>query len=344
MSTFRKDPDEAAAGERRTPLLELQQLSVCYPVGRRRRLTAVDSVDLKVYEGETLGIIGESGSGKSTIARAVVGLAPVSSGKVLWLGEDVSGFDRTRRRDFVQALQMVFQDPHSALDPRRTIAQSVREPLDVMRRGDRESRHEVAMKALTDVGLSTEMAGRYPHQLSGGQKQRANIARALVTRPRLLICDESVAALDVALQAEILNLLQQLKVDYQLTIMFISHDLSVVAHVADRMNVVYLGEVVEDATTTSIVEQPRHPYSEALLSAQPQVNLRQERQQIVLAGDIPSPLDPPSGCRFHTRCPHALDRCTVTSAELTEVLPDHRVACLRTNELYGSSGRAKELI
>ncbi|GGU14921.1 ABC transporter ATP-binding protein [Nocardioides albus] len=344
MSALQKGPDEAAGGERRAPLLELRQVSVRYPVGGRRRLTAVDAVDLRVHEGETLGIIGESGSGKSTIARAVLGLAPVSSGKLLWQGEDVSGFDRAQRREFVQAVQMVFQDPHSALDPRRTIAQSVREPLDVMRRGVRGSRQEVAMQALADVGLTAEIAGRYPHQLSGGQKQRANIARALVTRPRLLICDESVAALDVALQAEILNLLQDLKVNYQLTIMFISHDLSVVAHLADRMNVVYLGQVVEDATTTSMVDQPRHPYSEALLSAQPHVNLHEETNRIVLTGDIPSPLDPPPGCRFHTRCQHAIDRCATTTPELTEALPDHWAACLRTEELYGLTGRAKELI
>src|SRR5690606_20460351 len=184
----------------------------------------VDGVTLELREGETLGLIGESGSGKSTVARAAMSLVPISGGTVRWRGEDVSKFNSKQRRGFSEAVQMVFQDPHSALDPRRTILQSVREPLDVMGRGNKKDRREVAAKALEDVGLATQMLSRYPHQLSGGQKQRANIARALVTNPKVLVCDESVAALDVALQAEILNLLQDLKAEYDLTILFISHD------------------------------------------------------------------------------------------------------------------------
>ncbi|TNM36363.1 ABC transporter ATP-binding protein [Nocardioides albidus] len=319
------------------PLLELRGVSVRYPVGWRRRLTAVDRIDLVINEGETLGLIGESGSGKSTVARAIVGLAPVSDGEVLWRGEPTSGFDKSRRREFVEAVQMVFQDPHSALDPRRTILQSVREPLDVMSHGAKSERTEVALKALSDVGLPDHLVRRYPHQLSGGQKQRANIARALVTRPKVLICDESVAALDVALQAEILNLLQDLKAEYQLTIVFISHDLSVVGHIADRMSVMYLGRIVERATTESMLGRPLHPYSEALLSAQPLVSGDGADRRIILTGDIPSPLSPPSGCRFHTRCPHAVERCTAQDPSLLEVRPDHQSACLRVEELYGVS-------
>lgn len=319
-----------------TALLSLEDVSVRFPIGGRRFVTAVDGVSLDLIEGETLGLIGESGSGKSTVARAAMGLAPISSGTVRWRGEDVSTFGSRQRRDFSQSVQMVFQDPHSALDPRRTILQSVREPLDVMGRGDKREREQVAAKALDDVGLASQMLSRYPHQLSGGQKQRANIARALVTSPKVLVCDESVAALDVALQAEILNLLQDLKAEYELTILFISHDLSVVSYLADRISVMYLGNIVENATTESLVEQSRHPYSEALLSAQPLVHDSSAGRRIVLKGDIPSPVAPPPGCRFNTRCQFAQERCRQEKPALLEVLPGHSSACLRVDELYGT--------
>ena len=319
-----------------TALLSLEDVSVRFPIGGRRFVTAVDGVSLDLVEGETLGLIGESGSGKSTVARAAMGLAPISSGTVRWRGEDVSTFGSRQRRDFSQSVQMVFQDPHSALDPRRTILQSVREPLDVMGRGDKREREQVAAKALDDVGLASQMLSRYPHQLSGGQKQRANIARALVTSPKVLVCDESVAALDVALQAEILNLLQDLKAEYELTILFISHDLSVVSYLADRISVMYLGNIVENATTESLVEQSRHPYSEALLSAQPLVHDSSAGRRIVLKGDIPSPVAPPPGCRFNTRCQFAQERCRQEKPALLEVLPGHSSACLRVDELYGT--------
>lgn len=317
------------------PLLSLENVSVRFPIGRRRHVTAVDGVTLELREGETLGLIGESGSGKSTVARAAMGLVPIAGGTVRWLGEDVSDFGAKERRSFSESVQMVFQDPHSALDPRRTILQSVREPLDVMGRGDKKDREAVASKALEDVGLPSQMLTRYPHQLSGGQKQRANIARALVTNPKVLVCDESVAALDVALQAEILNLLQDLKSEYELTILFISHDLSVVSYLADRISVMYLGNIVENATTESLLEQSLHPYSEALMSAQPLVYDSSAERRIVLKGDIPSPVSPPPGCRFNTRCQFAQDSCKEQKPELLEVLPDHLSACLRVEELYG---------
>ncbi|TSD63596.1 ABC transporter ATP-binding protein [Aeromicrobium piscarium] len=317
------------------PLFSLESVSVRFAVGRRRHVTAVDRVSLDLFEGETLGLIGESGSGKSTVARAAIGLAPVSAGTVRWRGQDVASFAGKERRRFTESVQMVFQDPHSALDPRRTILQSVREPLDVMRRGEKREREQIAVKALEDVGLSAQFLTRYPHQLSGGQKQRVNIARALVTDPKVLICDESVAALDVALQAEILNLLQDLKAEYELTVLFISHDLSVVSHLADRICVMYLGRIVEQATTPSLVDRSLHPYSEALLSAQPLVHQSSAHRRIVLSGDIPSPLSPPPGCRFSTRCPHVIDSCRSTVPELAEVGHGHDSACLRTAELYG---------
>ncbi len=320
------------------PLLELESLSVRFPVSLRKRVTAVDDVSMNLYEGETLGLIGESGSGKSTVARAAIGLAPVSGGKVKWRGEDVAGFRGREKRAFIEAIQMVFQDPHNALDPRRTILRSVREPLDVMSRGKAQEREALAVKALEDVGLGSQFFGRYPHQMSGGQKQRANIARALVTHPQVLICDESVAALDVALQAEILNLLGALKQEYELTLLFISHDLSVVSHIADRMCVMYLGNIVEEAPTDSLMRQSYHPYSEALLSAQPLVRGDSADRRIVLSGDIPSPLNPPAGCRFSSRCAHATDSCTQAPPELRAVGERHRSACFRVEELYGEAG------
>lgn len=323
------------------PLITLEQVSIRYPVGRNRTLTAVDAVDLEVRAGETLGLIGESGSGKSTVARAMVGLAPVTDGRVLWRGADVSGLGRVERQGFVEGVQMIFQDPHSALDPRRTILQSVREPMDVLRKHARRDREEIAATALQDVGLSIQMLSRYPHQLSGGQKQRANIARALVTDPKVLLCDESVAALDVALQAEILNLVQGLKVERDLTVVFISHDLSVVKHIADRIAVMYLGRIVEKATTGRLVTSTSHPYTEALLSAQPVVRAEERRERIILAGDIPSPLAPPPGCRFSSRCPAVVEACRRSDPPLVEVGPEHRSACLRIVELYGEAERMR---
>ncbi len=317
-----------------TPLLGIESLSVKFPVGVRKRVTAVDRVSLELYEGETLGLIGESGSGKSTVARAAIGLAPVSSGKVKWRGEDVSQFRGRAKREFVESVQMVFQDPHNALDPRRTVLQSVREPLDVMGRGNRQDRRRVAVKALDDVGLGAQFLDRYPHQMSGGQKQRANIARALVTHPKVLICDESVAALDVALQAEILNLLDDLKQEYELTILFISHDLSVVTHVSDRVCVMYLGRIVEQAPTELLAAQSLHPYSEALLSAQPLVTGASAERRIVLSGDIPSPLNPPQGCRFSSRCRHVVESCRTDLPELLPVAAGRSSACIRAESLY----------
>ncbi len=310
-----------------TPLLFLDDVSVRFPLGGRRHVTAVDGVSLELREGETLGLIGESGSGKSTVARAAMGLVPISGGTVRWRGEDVSGFNAKQRRAFSESVQMVFQDPHSALDPRRTILQSVREPLDVMGRGDKKDREQVAVKALEDVGLPSQMLTRYPHQLSGGQKQRANIARALVTDPKVLVCDESVAALDVALQAEILNLLQDLKAEYELTILFISHDLSVVSYIADRISVMYLGNIVEQAATEAIFSSPRHPYTEALLSAVPRIDPDQPKRRVILTGDVPNPANPPSGCRFHPRCRYAQEICRTERPALRDVGPGHQAAC-----------------
>ncbi|WP_408896784.1 ABC transporter ATP-binding protein [Nocardioides sp. R1-1] len=315
-------------------LMRLDDVSVRFPVGRRRSVSAVDGVSLDVVAGQTLGLIGESGSGKSTLARAMLGLVPAAGGSVSWQGEDVARMARQRRRDFTAEVQMVFQDPHSALDPRRRVHQSVREPLDVLGRGTRAERDDLVRAALADVGLPAHLHARYPHQLSGGQKQRVNIARALVTRPRMLVCDESVAALDVALQAEILNLLGDLKDEYDLTVVFISHDLGVVGHIADRVAVMYLGRLVETAAADVLLDAPRHPYTEALLSARPDVHAAGVSRRIILRGDVPSPLAPPPGCRFHPRCLHAAPACATETPALLPLEDGGASACLRGAELY----------
>lgn len=317
-------------------LMRLDDVCVRFRIGWRRSVAAVDGVSLEVAQGQTLGLIGESGSGKSTLARAMLGLVGTTAGSVTWDGVALAAMSRQQRREFVGQVQMVFQDPHSALDPRRRVHDSVREPLDVLRRGDRRDRDDVARQALVDVGLPAHLYDRYPHQLSGGQKQRVNIARALVTRPRLLVCDESVAALDVALQAEILNLLCDLKKDYNLTVVFISHDLGVVGHIADRVAVMYLGKLVETAPADDLLDRPRHPYTEALLSARLDVHQALGTERIILRGDVPSPLAPPTGCRFHPRCAHAVANCAVEQPALAPV-GSGTSACLRVAELYGAS-------
>ncbi|WP_235737415.1 oligopeptide/dipeptide ABC transporter ATP-binding protein [Nocardioides alcanivorans] len=323
--------------------MRLDEVSVRFPIARRRSVSAVDGVSLEVVQGQTLGLIGESGSGKSTLARAMLGLVPTSAGSVTWEGVAVATMSRQQRREFAGQVQMVFQDPHSALDPRRRVWQSVREPLDVLRRGHRRDRDEAARQALQDVGLPTHLHDRYPHQLSGGQKQRVNIARALVTRPRLLVCDESVAALDVALQAEILNLLCDLKDEYRLTVVFISHDLSVVGHIADRVAVMYLGKLVEVAVASDLLEKPRHPYTEALLSARLDIHRAPGAERIILRGDVPSPLAPPPGCRFHPRCMHAVAACATEQPVLMPV-DAGASACLRAADLYPADNTGPSVI
>lgn len=319
-----------------TALVTLAGVSVEFTTGWRRTVSAVRRADLELRRGEIFGLIGESGSGKSTLARSLIGLVPIAEGKITWAdGRTITPDAHVRATAAQTRTQMVFQDPHSALDPRRTILQSVREPLDIEGRTPRADRTRRALEKLELVGLTAEHGARYPHQLSGGQKQRANIARALVTEPELIICDESVAALDVALQAEILNLIQELRDRLEVAVLFISHDLSVVSHIANRIGVMYLGEIVEVATAAELASRPLHPYSEALLSAQPMPvpSWAQPGERIVLSGDIPSPLSPPSGCRFHTRCRYAVERCAVIDPPSEARGGERAVACLRADEL-----------
>ncbi len=312
------------------PIIEVRDLRVLFPTqDRTQTVKAVDGISFEVRPGETFGIIGESGSGKTTLGRALVSLIQPSEGAVLHHGIDPQSLSRRdlqrHRRDY----QIVFQDPNSALNPRLRILDSVTEPLEAAGSRDRETNRRVAYEALSRVGLPPEFANRYPHQLSGGQKQRVNIARVLTLRPKLIVCDEVVAALDVSIRGDILNLFADLQRELGLTYVFITHDLSVVSHISNRVAVTYLGRFMELGATADVTERPLHPYTEALLSAEP-IPLPSElrtKRRIMLEGEIPSPIDPPSGCRFRTRCPYAQARCAQELPTLRELRLDQWVAC-----------------
>jgi len=312
------------------PVIEVRDLRVLFPTRHRgETVKAVDGVSFDVHAGETFGIIGESGSGKTTLGRALVSLVPPSEGTVLRDGVDPGTLSRAQAREHRRDYQIVFQDPHSALNPRLRIIDSTMEPLQAAGNRDRAGNRRIALEALVRVGLSEELAQRYPHQLSGGQKQRANIARVLTLRPKLIVCDEVVAALDVSIRGDILNLFADLQREFGLTYVFITHDLSVVSHISDRIAVTYLGRFMELGPTEGLTGQPMHPYTEALLSAEPvplPSYLRTQRR-ITLEGEIPSPVDPPSGCRFRTRCPYAVARCADEVPALRELRPAQWVAC-----------------
>lgn len=327
----------------RKPVLEVRDLAVHFRVdtGRLFRhdyhtIRAVDEVSFDVHSAETLGIVGESGCGKSTLARALLGLVRPKSGSVVWLGEDLIRLSEEQMRAKRREIQLIFQDPSGSLDPRMTVGAIVAEPLKTfypsMSRLQIRERVQGIMKL---VGLLPEQINRYPHEFSGGQCQRIGIARALVVNPRLVVCDEPVSALDVSIQAQIVNLLKDLQKKLQLSLIFIAHDLSVVRHVSDRVLVMYLGRIMEVADRDSIYLKPRHPYTRALIESVPIPDPVRERERAKrsLEGDIPSPLNPPSGCVFRTRCPHAIDACAA-EVPLLETLDDgNQVACIRHREL-----------
>ena len=268
---------------------------------------AVDGVSLEIRRGEALGLVGESGCGKSTLARLITALTPVTSGKIIFEGEEISSFRGTRLRKVRRKMQMIFQDPFASLDPRMTVGDIIAEPLDNFHIGSGDERHSRVQQLLRLVGLNPNFTNRYPHEFSGGQRQRIGIARALAVNPSFIVCDEAVSALDVSIQAQIINLLQDLQREFHLTYLFIAHDLAVVRHLSDRIAVMYLGKVVETADRKDIYDRPQHPYTKALLSSIPVPDpaVEYERAPITLKGEIPSPVNPPSGCRFHTRCPIA---------------------------------------
>ena len=310
-----------------TPLLSVKDLVVTY--GRKRSaVQAVAGISFEVFEGETLGLVGESGCGKSTTGRAILQLEAITSGSVTFDGTDLTTLDREAMRQKRSELQMLFQDPISSLNPRRKIRQIVAEPLAIWNRGDQASREQVVNDILLEVGIDPALAGdRYPREFSGGQCQRISIARSLVANPKLLVCDEMVSALDVSVQAQIINLLTDLKQKHNLTLLFIAHDLAVVKNVSDRVAVMYLGKMCEIGPSDLLYEKPLHPYTEALLSAALVPDPNVELNHTVLQGEPPSPLNPPSGCRFRTRCPKAQDRCAAEVPELRELAPGHQVAC-----------------
>ena len=317
-------------------LVDVQGLSKHFPIrsgGVFRRmvtpLRAVDEVSFSINSGETLGLVGESGCGKSTLGRLLIRLIEPSGGSIRFDGKEITGLDARGMRPHRRAMQIVFQDPYGALNPRMMVEDIVMEPLLIHgAKPDAESRRKVA-EMLKLVGLPTRARDRFPHEFSGGQRQRVGIARALVLNPRFLVCDEPVSALDVSVQAQIVNLLQDLQRELGLTYLFIAHDLSVVKHISDRVAVMYLGKIVEIANKQAIYASPQHPYTQALIGAVPTLNPRARgrgrRQRIV--GDIPSALNPPSGCRFHTRCPHVMPLCREQSPPLTQTAAGHDVAC-----------------
>ena len=292
-------------------------------------LKAVDGVSFHVKKGETFGIVGESGCGKSTTGRAIVGLITPTGGKITMDGRSISGMRRKDRYSMAKKMQIIFQDSYSSLDPRFSVGKTIEEPLSVHKISDKAARREAVYKLMEDVGLRKEQYDRYPHEFSGGQRQRIGIARALALNPELIVCDEPVSALDVSIQAQILNLMKDLQNKYKLTYIFISHNLSVVKHVCDRVAVMYLGHIVEIGDKGHIFKNPKHPYTKALLSSIPEPNPDETSMAEMLEGDVPSPVNPPKGCVFNTRCKYACEECFHTLPELEEVCEGHSAACLR---------------
>jgi oligopeptide transport system ATP-binding protein len=317
------------------PLLEVRNLKVHFPIkhGVFRRsqaqVKAVDDVSFTIAPGETLGLVGESGCGKTTLGRAIVRLVEPTAGSIWFEGEDLARMSGTTLRARRRNVQMIFQDPYGSLNPRLTVADIVGEALDIHELTDSQSaRDQRIAELLQAVGLDAAYAQRYPHEFSGGQRQRIGIARALAVEPKLLVCDEPVSALDVSVQAQIINLLQALQQERGIAYLFIAHDLAVVEHISRRVMVMYLGKVVELAEAKALIQAPKHPYTQALISAVPEVDPNSKRKRIVLPGDVPSPIHPPSGCRFHPRCPVAeRPRCETESPELREVAADQQTAC-----------------
>ncbi len=315
-------------------LLEVQNLRVHFPVNpgvfRRTQesVKAVDDVSFAIASGETLGLVGESGCGKTTLGRAIVRLVEPTSGQVFLEGEDLTQLRGSALRERRRKLQIIFQDPYSSLNPRFTVENAIGEALDLHGLADSKmARHKRIAELLEAVGLDATLAQGYPHEFSGGQRQRIGIARALAVEPKLIVCDEPVSALDVSVQAQIINLLQDLQQQHGLAYLFIAHDLAVVEHISRRVLVMYLGKIVELAAAETILGSPRHPYTQALISAVPVINPDTKRQRIVLPGDVPSPLHPPPGCPFHPRCPVAEARCRTEVPMLREVTAGHWTAC-----------------
>jgi oligopeptide/dipeptide ABC transporter ATP-binding protein len=315
-------------------ILEVRNLKKYFKMGggflsRGSELTirAVDDVSFGVHRGETFGLVGESGCGKTTLGQTIIRLYNPTDGQVIFNGTDISRMGAAEIRKYRRGMQMIFQDPSASLDPRMTVGSIIAEPLNIFGVGTREERRERVRELLRVVGLNSYFVNRYPHEFSGGQRQRIGIARSIALNPELVICDEPVSALDVSIQAQVLNLLRRLQDELNLTYLFIAHNLAVVAHISDRVGVMYLGKMVEIGEAKNITEDPKHPYTQALISAIPVPVPGKRRDRIILEGDVPSPANPPSGCRFHPRCPIARADCAEVEPQLREIVPGHWVAC-----------------
>src|SRR5436309_3807457 len=312
MSVQVREREEQRQGETRTPLVKLVGVKKYFPITRGiifqkkiGNVHAVDGIDLEVYPGETIGVVGETGCGKSTTARLILKLLDTTEGAIVFDGQDITGLSPRKMRPFRREMQMIFQDPYASLNPRKPVSAIIGEPFRIHGTVPRQKIKSEVQQLMELVGLNPEHYNRYPHEFSGGQRQRIGVARALALRPKLIVCDEPVSALDVSIQAQILNLLDDLQRELKLTYLFIAHDLSVVKHVSDRVAVMYLGKIVEISDGEDLYKNPKHPYTGALLSAVPiaDPDFAREKRRIILEGDVPSPIDPPSGCRFHPRCP-----------------------------------------
>ncbi|MGC1986996.1 MAG: dipeptide ABC transporter ATP-binding protein [Candidatus Cybelea sp.] len=330
-------------------LVEVKDLFKYFPIhaGLMSRhvadVRAVDGVSFRIEEGETLGLVGESGSGKTTIGRLLLRLLPATKGEIIFENRDVLAMNRNEIRRLRRSIQIIFQDPYASLNPRMSIGEIIAEPVRIHGIASGKGVEERVHELLSLVGLQPYHANRYPHEFSGGQRQRVGVARALAVDPRFIVCDEPVSALDVSIQAQIINLLEDLQKKLKLTYLFIAHDLSVVRHISTRVAVMYVGKIVELADRDALYERPMHPYTQALLSAIPIPDpvLEKRRKRIVLTGDIPSPVSPPPGCRFHTRCPVAFERCKIEEPPLREYAPGHFAACHWVEE---HGGKAPELV
>ena len=326
-----------AAGEK-APLLQVDHLKTHFDVTKglfspKQIVKAVDDVSFYVGEGETYGLVGESGCGKSTLGRTLVKIYPATGGKILYKGQDIARLGKEEEKHFRKEVQMIFQDPYASLNPRMTVGEIIKEPMEIHGILDSsKDREDRAAELLKTVGLKPDHIRRYPHEFSGGQRQRISIARTLALNPRFIICDEPISALDVSIQAQILNLMQDLQEQMGLTYIFITHDLSVVNHFANDIAVMYLGQLIEKAPSVTLFDNPVHPYTKALLSAIPVPSLRKKRQRVMLKGEISSPINPKPGCRFAVRCPYATDRCRTEEPKLVEIEKDHFVACHLTEK------------
>lgn len=318
-------------GENRQKILEAKQIKKYFPIrdalGKQKgEIKAIEDVSLTLYKGETYGLVGESGCGKSTLGRSLLRLFPITEGEIWLDGDNISTLTPYELRPYRKKMQMIFQDPYTSLNPKKSIGDILEEVLKIHGENRKSDRTEKCLEILKMVGLRPEHYYRFPHEFSGGQRQRVGIARAILVNPSLIICDEPVSALDVSIQAQIINLLDDLQKEKKLTYLFVSHNMSVIRYTSDRVGVMYLGHLVEEGTTDEVFSDPRHPYTQALLSAVPQIG-KHEKSEIELSGELPSPLNPPSGCVFHTRCPYAKEKCKKENPRHSKITSSHFAAC-----------------